>query len=105
MSDSTASRQASPWFTPILARTLSSAAAATPVGTRCASCASQPAGELRFHRTTTHCCRPSPETETRVTIIRRIYAYLLAFAGLTLLSIAAASLGQLLLDVALRPPR
>jgi hypothetical protein len=39
-----------------------------------------------------------------VTTIRRIYAYLLAFAGLAMLSVAAANLTQLLLDVVLRAP-
>jgi hypothetical protein len=39
-----------------------------------------------------------------VTTIRRIYAYLLAFFGLAMLSIAAANLGQLLVDLALQAP-
>lgn len=36
-----------------------------------------------------------------MTSIRRIYAYLITFAGLTLLSVAVANLGQLLIDLAL----
>ena len=39
-----------------------------------------------------------------MTTIRRIYAYLLAFAGLAMVSTAAANLGQLLLDVVLQSP-
>src|SRR3954471_2475152 len=38
-----------------------------------------------------------------MTTIRRVYAYLLTFAGLAILSVAAANLGQLLIDVALQP--
>src|SRR5262245_61021243 len=38
-----------------------------------------------------------------MTSIRRIYAYLLTFAGLALMSVAAANLGQLVIDVALQP--
>ena len=38
-----------------------------------------------------------------MTSIRRIYAYLLTFAGLAILSIAAANLAQLLIDVLLKP--
>jgi hypothetical protein len=49
------------------------------------------------------CCRAGLE-ERGVTTIRRIYAYLLAFAGLAMLSIAAASLLQVLVDVALQSP-
>src|SRR5438105_4434776 len=49
------------------------------------------------------CCRAGLE-ERGVTSIRRIYAYLLAFAGLAMLSIAAASLLQVLVDVALQSP-
>ena len=37
-----------------------------------------------------------------MTTIRRIYAYLLAFAGLAMLTVATANLGQLLVDVLLR---
>lgn len=39
-----------------------------------------------------------------MTTIRRIYAYLLAFAGLAMMSYAVASLGQLLIDVLLQAP-
>ena len=39
-----------------------------------------------------------------MTTIRRIYAYLLAFAGLAMVSLAAAHLAQLLIDVALQSP-
>jgi Domain of unknown function (DUF5671) len=39
-----------------------------------------------------------------VTTIRRIYAYLLAFAGLAMVSIAAANLVQLLVDLVLQSP-
>ena len=37
-----------------------------------------------------------------MTIIRRIYAYLLAFAGLAMVSVAAATLIQVLVDLALQ---
>jgi hypothetical protein len=39
-----------------------------------------------------------------VTTIRRIYAYLLAFAGLAMVSLAAANLAQVLIDVVLQAP-
>jgi hypothetical protein len=39
-----------------------------------------------------------------VTTIRRVYAYLLAFAGLAMVSIAAANLVQLLVDLVLQSP-
>jgi hypothetical protein len=39
-----------------------------------------------------------------VTTIRRIYAYLLAFAGLAMVSTAAANLAQVLIDVVLNAP-
>jgi hypothetical protein len=39
-----------------------------------------------------------------VTTIRRIYAYLLAFAGLAMVSLAAANLAQVLIDVLLGAP-
>lgn len=39
-----------------------------------------------------------------MTTIRRIYAYLLSFAGLAMLTIASANLGQLVVDVFLRSP-
>jgi hypothetical protein len=39
-----------------------------------------------------------------MTTIRRIYAYLLAFAGLGMLSFAAANLGQLVIDLLLHAP-
>jgi hypothetical protein len=39
-----------------------------------------------------------------MTIIRRIYGYLLAFAGLAMLSLAVANVAQLLVDLALRSP-
>jgi uncharacterized protein DUF5671 len=39
-----------------------------------------------------------------VTTIRRIYAYLLAFFGLAMFAVAAANLGQLLLDLAMQAP-
>jgi hypothetical protein len=39
-----------------------------------------------------------------VTTIRRIYAYLLTFAGLAMVSLAAANLAQLLIDVVLNAP-
>lgn len=39
-----------------------------------------------------------------MTTIRRIYAYLLAFAGLAMLSVAAANLAQVLIDVLLQSP-
>jgi len=39
-----------------------------------------------------------------VTTIRRIYAYLLAFAGLAMVSIAMANLVQLLVDLVLQVP-
>ena len=39
-----------------------------------------------------------------MTTIRRIYAYLLAFAGLAMASTAAANLAQVLLDILLRAP-
>jgi hypothetical protein len=39
-----------------------------------------------------------------VTTIRRIYAYLLAFAGLTMVALAAANLAQVLIDVLLNAP-
>jgi hypothetical protein len=39
-----------------------------------------------------------------VTTIRRTYAYLLAFAGLTILALAVANLAQLLIDLVLQAP-
>ena len=47
---------------------------------------------------------PEAVKEPRVTTIRRIYAYLLAFAGLAMVSLAAANLLQLLVDLALSSP-
>src|SRR5262249_25318128 len=52
----------------------------------------------------TTCCRSGAERSSRVTTIRRIYAYLLSFAGLAMLTIASANLGQLVVDVFLRSP-
>jgi hypothetical protein len=39
-----------------------------------------------------------------MTTIRRLYAYLLAFAGLAMLAVGAANLGQVLIDVLLQAP-
>ena len=39
-----------------------------------------------------------------MTTVRRTYLYLLAFAGLAMLSIALANLAQVLIDVALQSP-
>jgi hypothetical protein len=39
-----------------------------------------------------------------MTTIRRLYAYLLAFAGLAMLAVGAANLGQVLVDVLLQAP-